>query len=183
MTAKQYLAKDPAGERNEDDSAAGENKGSWHKILSCPSASESDVVMGNMSYQCNLGMSYCHNFLTDCDWIYNGATVSSTWHRISTIKLPSLHVNYLDGTRITEFDSSSPEFRTCIATAAHYLTDVGLAYFRHGMNNNLSMSDGHVESVSYGKAKIYNGKYSNATYVVTDYYWYPGFNGPGGEDR
>ncbi len=185
MTGREYCSKDPAAERDENDNACGTNKGSWHKILSCPAAGENDIVMGNMSYQCNAGMSHSSNLKSN-DWMHseNGTngTAASTWHRISSIKYASLFVNYLDGTRITVFGSDSPEYRTMIATLSRYVGDVGLPYFRHGMSMNLSMGDGHVEAAPYAKGKTWNGSVSPADYfIVTDYYWYPNQNMPGGD--
>ena len=188
MSGQEYLDKDPAAARDGDCNADGVDKGSWHKVLSCPSASGSDIVMGNMSYQCNVGMSHSYDFSKSNSYLGGGAAASATWHRIGTIKYPALHINYLDGTCATKtWMPSCPEFASNIATLGHILNDEGLAYFRHSLLNNVSLSDGHVESISYQKAMTKNGDYSGITsytcYAVTDYYWYPGFDGPGGEDR
>ena len=189
MSGKEYHDKDPASARNADGSPDGEDKGSWHKILSCPSAGSGDIVMGNMSYQCSMGMSHSRDFSVSNDYLGGGAGKSATWHRISSIKLPSLHVNYLDGTRAEKtWLPGCPEFSTNIATPAHILYDEGLPYFRHSLQNNISLSDGHVESISYQKAKTPNPNFSAASdayrcFAITDYYWYPGFDGPGGEQR
>ena len=189
MDGASWYAKDKASKRNNDGSTDGENKSSWHKMLSCPSAANSDIVMGNISYQSSVGM--CHSkTLKSTTWMHQSndtnGTQASTWHRVSSIKYTSLHINYLDGTQLTVFSNNG--WVTSIATVARYPTDQAnagnLSYFRHGLNMNMSMTDGHVESAPLAKAKTRNSSVSPSDFFLcTDYYWYPDVNMPGGEIR
>ena len=183
MTGAKWLEKDPLAHIESN----GVDKSSWHKVLSCPSATMDDRVMGNISYQANVGMGHSY-FLYNLGWMHQyeqdtsiNATKSSTWHRVSSIKYASIHVNLLDGTRIVV--SGDANVKTLVATCARYPTDIKLPYFRHGRQINLSFTDGHVEAVGYDKSQKRNSSVGNEFYFCTDYYWYPGVNMPGGEMR
>lgn len=181
MDGATWLNKDPLAyvENNGADQSA------WHKMTMCPSAGSQDRVMGNVTYQANVGMSHSYT-LKNQTWMHKSSdsstngTQASTWHRISSIKYASLHVNYLDGTLLTVFGEGS-DWRTCIATVARYVSDVGLPYFRHGLQTNFSFTDGHVEASPYSKAKAWNSTLKDY-YTCTDYYWYPGVKMAGGEE-
>ena len=54
-------------------------------------------------------------------------------------------------------------------------------YARHSLAVNLSMTDGHVETVGIAKLKTTGS--NGQPYVKSDYYWFPGVNMPGGELR
>ena len=183
MPGAKWLEKDPLAHIESN----GVDKSSWHKVLSCPSATMDDRVMGNISYQANVGMGHSY-FLYNLGWMHQyeqdtsiNATKSSKWHRVSSIKYASIHVNLLDGTRIVT--SGDANVKTLVATCARYPTDIKLPYFRHGRQINLSFTDGHVEAVGYDKSQKRNSSVGNEFYFCTDYYWYPGVNMPGGEMR
>ena len=183
MPGSEWLRKDPLAHIESN----GVDKSSWHKVLSCPSATMDDRVMGNISYQANVGMGHSY-FLYNLGWMHQyeqdtsiNATKSSKWHRVSSIKYASIHVNLLDGTRIVT--SGDANVKTLVATCARYPTDIKLPYFRHGRQINLSFTDGHVEAVGYDKSQKRNSSVGNEFYFCTDYYWYPGVNMPGGEMR
>ena len=53
MTGAKWLEKDPLAHIESN----GVDKSSWHKVLSCPSATLDDRVIGNTSYQANLSNS------------------------------------------------------------------------------------------------------------------------------
>ena len=97
MKYEEWLEKDPFTEL-EDGKA---DKSSWHKVLLCPSCPTSERVIGNISYECSLGMSY------DKDWRGDGTGWQGgvDWHRISSIKYPSIHINFLDGSRSKPIES------------------------------------------------------------------------------
>ena len=54
MPGAEWLKKDPLAHIESN----GVDKSSWHKVLSCPSATMDDRVMGNISYQANVGMGH-----------------------------------------------------------------------------------------------------------------------------
>ena len=179
MPGAEWLKKDPLAYIEQDK----EDKSSWHKVLLCPSAAKSERVMGNIAYQANVGMSHSL-YIQGCTWMHQSIGDSSiygakaaTWHRVSSIKYASIHVNYVDGLKMPY------SFGTMPATCARYLSDIGLPYFRHGLNANLSFTDGHVEAVNYDKSQKRNHDNGDEFYLCTDYYWYPGINMPGGEKR
>ncbi len=183
MMASEWLAKDPAANRNTDN----EDKSSWHKITLCPSCPTNHRVMGNNGYQVNLGMSYSKILLTRSwipvkvsDTLYPAQ--SSNWHRVGSIKYPSLHVNLLDGiTKPSARDTKAFNF-DAIYTCACYLKDWNADYFRHSKMLNLSFTDGHVEAMPWAKTQAWNATIGEE-YSCTDYYWYPGVDIPGGEKR
>lgn len=182
MTCEEWYNKDKAAYIE----GGGADTSDWHKFTLCPSIAPQDRVGGNNGYQANVGMGYCKSLYESNGMhedYYHGSgspnsTKSSVWHRVSGIKYASLHVNYLDGHILTVFSSGAA--RTLIATPARYLTDIGIDWFRHSMQVNLSFTDGHVESAPYAKAKQMNGELKDY-FLCTDYYWYPGVDMPGGD--
>ncbi len=173
MTWKDWIAKDAGA-----DWAADRSKGdrSWHKIMDCPSATQNDYVDGNISYQCNVGMSflyqYCH--VGSDNWALDYWGKGANWHRVSGIKLPSLHVNFMDGSARTGWAN------LCYNQPETFYDDVELraAFFRHGNNMNLSMTDGHVEAAGIQKAIAMK---DGDAVLMWDYYWFPDADYPGGE--
>lgn len=144
-----------------------------HKIFLCPSCPTSERVLGNISYQANIGMSYCKYWLdkdpSKVEW-----AKAPDWHRVSTIKLPSLHINVLDGT-------AKSGWGTQYATHPDIVIPARDDYFRHGRQLNVSMTDGHVETIHY--AKTIDRTLVYLTAFRREYYWLPGYDGPGGEER
>ncbi len=181
MDGATWLSKDPAAIIEN----GGADQSAWHKVTLCPSGKPSERLMGNIGYQCSVGMSHSYT-LKQQTWMHQSpdkstnGTQAAEWHRVSSIKYASLHINYLDGTTLTFFGSGG--WRTCIATVARYLTDQNLEFFRHSLAVNLSMTDGHVESTPYGASRKQNGDLKDF-YTCTNYYWYPGVDMPGGEKR
>jgi len=185
MSGPDWIAKDGLAKV---DSGAADNS-AWHKTLLCPSGASSERVMGNISYAANFGMGYWyHGNKTDQNWLYdnyNGTygTTASTWHRVSSLTVASLHVNLMDTTDVTSWQSWWHDM--CAHTPSTILGCVNkniLGFFRHGNMMNASFSDGHVETIALQKVKTDNGKYGKR-YLLTDYLWYPGVNIPGGEMR
>ena len=56
-----------------------------------------------------------------------------------------------------------------------------MVYFRHDRALNMSFTDGHVEATPLDKAT--KNHESGKTYLVADYYWYPGVDVWGGDKR
>ena len=184
MNCEQWYNKDNAAYVEGD----GAENSAWHKITLCPSGSREGRVGGDNGYQASLGMSFGMNqgILTGMNRQGQDMTPACSWHRVSGIKYPSIHVNLLDGALNVTFMGYNKS--SVVATGYSVVGLTGntsgqnpLQYFRHSNQMNLSTSDGHVESVNIGKAKTRN---SNSDYLLdVDYYWYPGMNIPGGEDR
>ena len=172
MTAYQWYQKDNAAETTLNGT---ENSG-WHKMFFCPSAGSSGRILGNIDYQASVGLGFCHR-------IQNGALFNqgedyykaSTWHRISSIKVPTLHVNVMDGS------AEGTGNGNIICNAPYCLTsNVKATIFRHGNQMNMSFSDGHVEAVAYQKA-VTTDNVNGGTFITSDFYWYPGCNVIGGD--
>ena len=187
MDGKAWADKDPAANMGYHDAGSGENKGSWHKILSCPSAGSEDTVIGNITYQANVGMGFWKAFYNK-RWYGDGLEVdkdfvlSATWHRISSIKCPSIYVNLIDGTR-TNFVGSD---EYTVGAMYPFMLNRGdasgsadrLRVARHSMSANLSLGDGHVESVNMATMAVP----PNSSGSLHDkYYWFPGVNMRGGD--
>lgn len=182
MYGNEWVSKDPKG-ANPDDT----DKSAWHKVTLCPSCPTSDRIVGNNSYASSVGMGVVGNLKGRSD--FQIASYNSTdgnngadWHRIGSIKLPSLHVNLLDGAKLTY--SNQPQEQYMAHSCPLYIKLVDQPYFRHGLQMNLSFTDGHVETVQYSKMKQTHDVGGNSvTYLESDYYWYPNVNIPGGDMR
>ena len=183
MTTRDWTDKDPASDIR--DGFGGPDKSSWHKVALCPSCPTSDRVTGNLGYQANVGMSftqmgdqwYGQFFHTD---IYKPGWFTATgWHRVSSIKYSSIHVNLVDGARWPLTGWTEPA--TTYVTGPRSLWMYKEVYFRHSRALNMSFTDGHVEATPLDKAaKNHDG---GKTYLVADYYWYPGVDVWGGDKR
>ena len=183
MFGSEWREKDPRSHVPDDQTAA--DKSSWHKVLLCPSCPTSKRVMGNISYQASIGMGHSWTVQQNA-WLDSaGGTKSATWHRVSGIKYASIHVNVVDGTSLegngggwTAHDHS---WRTAVVTNPNHIYNCREDYYRHSRAFNMSFTDGHVEATPIDKAlrKAENGK----IYLINDYYWYPGVNIAGGDDR
>ena len=181
MSGYYWVEKDPYA--NVLDSSK-PDKSSWHKVTLCPSCPTSDRVTGNLGYQANVGMSftqmgdqwYGQFFHTD---IYKPGWYTATgWHRVSSIKYSSIHVNLVDGSRWPGADNSTTNLTG--PRGIWYNQAKGAEYFRHGRAMNMSFTDGHVESVPLDKA-LKDNPDAGQRYIVTDYYWYPGVDVWGGD--
>ena len=100
------------------------------------------------------------------------------WHRVSSIKYSSIHVNLVDGSRWPGADNSTTNLTG--PRGIWYNQAKGAEYFRHGRAMNMSFTDGHVESVPLDKA-LKDNPAAGQRYIVTDYYWYPGVDVWGGD--
>ena len=178
MNYAKWCEKDPmAGDKNAED------KSSWHKVLMCPSCPTSERVKGNICYVASVGMSYIEHYLNNwksggwCTW-----GKACDWHRVSSIKYPSIHINLMDGTsNDNQFQGETQIHYDAIAATVeqNYST-----YFRHSNMMNMSFTDGHVETVPLSKLKKVNPVAPGGYYFASDYYWLPGVeNQPGGDTR
>ncbi|MCQ2402504.1 MAG: DUF1559 domain-containing protein [Lentisphaeria bacterium] len=183
MNCQQWYNKDKAAyveEGNAETSA-------WHKITICPSCVATDRTGGNNGYQASMGMSFGSGMGASTSMAKAGVdlTAATSWHRVASIQYPSLHVNLFDGTQNAFWMGVNKTCVVATGTSIYALsnsTDANaLRYFRHGNQMNMSMSDGHVETVSLSKGKVKN---SNGDYALeADYYWFPGVNIAGGDKR
>ena len=120
-----------------------------------------------------------------CEYFFDGAEykagwyTGTGWHRVSTIKYSSIHVNLVDGARWPMQGWSVPS--TSYVTGPKAISSYKEVYFRHDRALNMSFTDGHVEATPLDKAaKNHDG---GKTYLVADYYWYPGVDVWGGDKR
>ena len=112
--------------------------------------------------------------------IANNNKIAGDWHRISSIKYPSIHVNQFDGTTANSFKPEGEpnhmaDARTMMDNAAPY-------FFRHSENINVCFTDGHAEAFGINKIKNKHPSYG-WPYFLTDLYWYPNAPCPGGDQR
>ncbi|MCQ2402746.1 MAG: type II secretion system GspH family protein [Lentisphaeria bacterium] len=169
MNWQKYLEKEPGADA--EDHANGND--SWHKLFLCPSGgSGANRVRGNINYHINDCAGQCGGVQA-----MSGAwRATAVWHRISSITLPSLFVNYLDGV--------NDLWKNALALDADNLKGSAraLVCYPHDMHVNMSFGDGHVENARSTKSIwVNNGK--SGYPIVDDYYWFPGYNGWGGEKR
>ena len=95
LSNKEWWDKDPAAKVNAN--PIGADKSSWHKMLMCPSCPTSERVMGNICYQASAGMGWYWRGAQGA-WCLNATTkAAADWHRVSSIKYSSIHVNFFDG--------------------------------------------------------------------------------------
>ncbi len=172
MSWSTWVSKDPAA----DVPTTGEDKSSWHKILLCPSCPTADRVRGNIGYQASIGMSYNNHYM----WAYSQGSLgwgkACDWHRVSTIKYPSIHVNLFDGTIRSGFSVECWNHPDIIVDT---VTNYNSSYFRHGRMMNLTFTDGHVETAAEEMAKT--DPSTGRPYLVGQYYWFPGMDDIGGD--
>ncbi len=183
MTGSTWYSKDPAAWNN------GADQSSWHKILLCPSCNSADRLDGNIGYQASIGLGHSLRAQSsDGDWfteVTNGKK-TATWHRVSSLTVASLHVNVVDGTKNHVQLGSDSVMNSAWQPMVLFLPKWGRRaanYFRHSNMMNACFSDGHAETISMAKAKTTSTKYSGYYNLTTDYYWYPGQDMPGGEQR
>ncbi len=171
MDWQTWVAKDPAAVNPATDPNGNE---SWHKMLSCPSCPTEQRMRGNVGYVLQAGAGACPGLLAIADDSTNAYRKACQWHRISSIKYPSIFVNYLDGTSKTAWNVAV-SFNETLFTA-----DSRPYICRHGLAFNISLGDGHVEPIHMAQTTLcYNGK---SGYAHRDnYYWYPGVDIYGGE--
>ena len=178
QTWQSWIDKD-AGSNWQADRSQGDR--SWHKIMECPSSSQEDRSDGNISYKCSVGMSLCYQYSSPDSWAKDYWGPGCGWHRVSSIKYPTIHVNYLDGSEAAK-DASGGWWNLCYAQPEVFCDPedpaMRMRHFRHSNMINLSMTDGHVESAGIQKAVgLKDGNYV----MVWDYYWFPNANYEGGE--
>ncbi len=182
MSGKEWVDKDPYA--NSLDTGSEADKSSWHKVTLCPSCPTSDRLCGNLGYQANVGMSYTQMKAAWYGHFFHGAEyeagwfTGTGWHRVSSIKYSSIHVNLVDGSRWPGADNSTTNLTG--PRGIWYNQAKGAEYFRHGRAMNMSFTDGHVESVPLDKA-LKDNPDAGQRYIVTDYYWYPGVDVWGGD--
>ena len=186
MNSNEWLNKDPAAHTQDasGNRLNGTDKSSWHKVTLCPSCPTSSRVMGNNGYQASCGMSFQPSLKggswTKSHYMYDDAGINGAdWHRVSSIKYASIHVNLVDG---ATWEKGYKPISDSYMTGPKSICEDKDVYFRHSNQLNLSFSDGHVESVDIQKAKNTNSTYSRY-YLVTDYYWHPNCDIPGGDKR
>ena len=182
MSGKEWCDKDPYA--NSLDTGSEADKSSWHKVTLCPSCPTSDRLCGNLGYQANVGMSYTQMKAAWYGHFFHGAEyeagwfTGTGWHRVSSIKYSSIHVNLVDGSRWPGADNSTTNLTG--PRGIWYNQAKGAEYFRHGRAMNMSFTDGHVESVPLDKA-LKDNPDAGQRYIVTDYYWFPGVDVWGGD--
>ena len=182
MSMNEWTNKDPMS----DVLAGTEDKSAWHKGLHCPSCATNERLAGNIGYQASFSMSWTQlgeqwygHFSTatsaNKDAVWNAA---ADWHRVSSIKMASIHPNLMDGVRwVNGYSGAS----TTNITGPKAIYNEGELYFRHSRAMNISFTDGHVETAAVEKAKQTSDK--GVRYIVSDYYWYPNCNIAGGDNR
>ena len=191
MTAGEWCDKDDyAKTMNNDGVVSGSDGSTWHKIMMCPSCPPSERVTGNICYQSSYGFSYSQRCRTDLSGSKD-KSAAADWHRVSSIKNPTIHINHFDG---SNKGNTSKKCYTALKDSDIYTADAvnKLYWFRHSMQMNACFTDGHVETIPMVKADT-NRMVPNlsadgfgekaATYLRHDYCWYPGVNCHGGDFR
>ena len=172
MSNVKWWQKDPAAYIGQ----GGADQSSWHKVTLCPSCPTSERLMGNISYQASVGMSWWRRGYIG-RWGLNSTNgKAADWHRISSIKYASLHINFLDGTSTNNWNTD------CILMGPDGMHSKDSYFCRHSDQMNASFTDGHAETISAQKFKTTNND-KGVSYLVSDYYWYPSVDIPGGENR
>ncbi|MGN0866449.1 MAG: DUF1559 domain-containing protein [Oligosphaeraceae bacterium] len=179
MYTNEWKAKDPAAHIRQG-GGTGADKSAWHKVTLCPSCPTSERLMGNISYQASVGMGYCRQIL-EGGWYSSQYCPAADWHRVSSVKYPALHVNLFDGSTCGLTYDNSDQIVMLADEIGVYDWAKAENLFRHSDQMNACFTDGHVEAIPISKAK--NNSDKGKRYLVTDYYWYPTCNIPGGEDR
>ena len=176
MTGSQWADKDPYGDFAMDAQPTGEDKGSWHKILMCPSCPPGERIVGNLGYQNNGGAGYWGRKNTGGSLfgMTSDAKPAAGWLRISGIKYPTIHPNQFDGTSNNKYAHGAV---TCGVDPLKNGID-SLPYYRHSMAMNANFSDGHAEGINYRNAVVWDDSYTenggSGQYLLTvNYYWYP----------
>jgi prepilin-type N-terminal cleavage/methylation domain-containing protein/prepilin-type processing-associated H-X9-DG protein len=180
MTANNWAEKDPL---SKDPGGTEEDKSSWHKLMLCPSCPTNHRVIGNIGYVASVGMSY--SFRAGNNYLDANHKAAADWHRVSSIKYPSIHVNFFDGAPSRNYDIITGTRMYALDPTNGVTVEYKNAYamfFRHSQQINVSFSDGHVEASPDSKAKITNSD-KGVCYFISDYYWYPNCDVPGGDDR
>ena len=178
MLGSEWFDKDPAA--NVD--GTGADKSSWHKVMLCPSCPTSERVMGNLCYAVSMGFSYFGaGKFGNYGGIGDSNTHASDWHRISSIKFPSIHVNQLD-TSTYESWNLSTKYAAIVTDPRNIYggpsNDASRYHFRHSDMINMCFTDGHAEAVNRNKVA---GSGSFVTPFLKEFYWYPGADCYGGE--
>ena len=178
MLTQDWRSKDPA---SIVDGNAHEDKGSWHKVMDCPSCAPSLRLAGNISYGMNICASeyrrYRENLSGWGNWAYEEVRPAATWHRIASIRVASQFVNLTDMCSCNMFGTDNLNgFITLVGSLARENATTKVNLFRHSMSMNFSFGDGHVEAVNAAKAAQ-----NNINCGLLDFYWYPGLDVKGGD--
>ncbi len=175
MNFDKWCEKDPMAA-----DGTGTDKSSWHKILLCPSCPTSERVVGNISYACSVGMSCIEGYFYSSIWWAKACA----WHRVSGIKYPSIHVNFLDGTSNLNTGgwTYAEAYKVVPDVIAATVEHGNYSFYRHSNMMNMSFTDGHVEAVPLQKSKTVNPTLGGY-YLTSDYYWLPDVDAVGGEKR
>ena len=196
MTAGSWCDKDEyANTMTDNGVCTGTDGSAWHKIMMCPSCPPDERVVGNICYQSSFGFSYSLR-RQNADSSSKKKAAAATWHRIGSIRYPSIHVNQFDGSNKKGSTDGSRYCWTALKDSNIYANTDKLSFFRHSMNMNMCFSDGHAEPVNYGKADTTRMVPSSqlpelgsqdderaSTFFRFDYYWYPGVDCYGGDNR
>ena len=178
MKGTEWVSKDPAA--NKKSGQEGEDRGSWHKVLDCPSCSPDLRVAGNISYGINVCASHYYRYQANTEgwksWCYVTVHPSATWHRISTIRSASQFVNLTDIAKCNMLGTNDISGFLVFAQSLCKTGDNQVRLFRHSMNMNFSFGDGHVEAVNQAKAAP-----ASINAPIFDFYWFPGINERGGD--
>ena len=174
MTGGEWADKDPASDFAINAQPTGEDKGSWHKILMCPSCPPGERIVGNIGYQNNGGAGYWGRKFTGGSLfgMTSDAKPAAGWLRIGGIKYPSIHPNQFDGTTNHGYTS----FAACPTVGVNPMKNgaASLPYYRHALMMNANFSDGHAEGINYRNALVWDSEIGGGQYLLTTkYYWYP----------
>lgn len=176
MEGRDWYNKDPASSMDYTAPGTGQDKGGWHKVLQCPSCPTDQRVAGNISYQAQFGMGYSGLIYNNDAWSWGvtGSNKAATWHRVSSIKYPSIYVNLLDGNRFNLL--GTPGYTSWVAYPFGLISKVEdtVNYCRHSNTMNFSFGDGHVEPVQRAKISVFSN-------LLEDFYWFPGVDCAGGD--
>ena len=177
MYGDEFLAKDSAAKMD----GTGTDNSSWHKVYMCPSCPPEFRCGLNCCYQANFGMGFNERIYNNGNnFDQRGCNKSATWHRIASIKYPSIFVCITDGVN-TDKAGNANYYSTANWTNVGAMVGLGegvkLGYCRHSLNCNYSFGDGHVEAVN--KSALLEGTDSNA--LRMKFYWYPGIDVYGGD--
>ncbi|MCQ2396851.1 MAG: type II secretion system GspH family protein [Lentisphaeria bacterium] len=180
MTCGEWAEKDPASDFALNAQPTKEDKGSWHKILMCPSGPSGERIVGNIGYQNNGGAGYWGRKFTGGSLfgMTSDAKPAAGWLRLSGIKYPTIHPNQFDGTNNHGY-SGIGAIPVVGVNPMKNGADA-LPYYRHALMMNANFSDGHAEGINYRNALVWDGDKSQ--YLLTvNYYWYPNSNVAGGD--
>ena len=178
MTASEWCAKDELAKNMTTVVGSGNDGSSWHKIMMCPSCPPSERVCGNVCYQVSYGFSYSKRVQT---LLGSSKKAAGDWHRVSSIKYPTIHVNQFDGTNITSQNTACAVPENMLRGGTDFANVP--YYFRHSMQLNACFSDGHAETIHSKKCSVWDSSDPAGMFLTKDYYWFPNVDCVGGDQR